>query len=99
MDRRKALAGAGVMRFAAEFTRLGESTFIPIDESGPIDLVVLRGKLLRVQVKSVKPIRGVLIVPFRSSNNWSVKKYTSADIDLFGVYDHVNDKGYLLNFS
>ena len=96
MNRRKAVACEGVMRFTAAFSKEGSSVFLPLDESGPIDLIVLRNSLLRVQVKSMKPHNGVLRIAFKSSNNWSVKRYCAGDIDLFAVYDHENQHGYLL---
>ena len=99
MDRRKAVACEGVMRFAAAFSKEGSSVFLPLDESGPVDLVVLRDKLLRVQIKSVKPLRGVIHANFRSSNNWSVKHYSLETADLFGVYDHHSQKGYILDLQ
>jgi hypothetical protein len=94
---KKQVAKEGELRFAAEFVRKGWSIFLPYGEDSPIDLLIEKnGEFKRIQVKATLPIKGVVKGRLKSSNNWQVKKYTSKDIDFFGIYDIENKKGYLL---
>ena len=88
----------GECRFILEFLKKGYQVFLPVDDHALEDMVVdIDGVLKRVQIKSVTPRRGVLAVKNRScnalgtTNNWYDGK-----IDLFGVYDIANDRGYLV---
>ncbi|MDP2942331.1 MAG: group I intron-associated PD-(D/E)XK endonuclease, partial [Candidatus Omnitrophota bacterium] len=45
------------------------------------------GKFIRVQVKYVTPKNGVLDVGCKSSNNWTVDKYTANQIDFIAAYN------------
>ena len=94
---KKQIAKEGELRFAAEFVRKGWSIFLPYGEDSSIDLLIEKeGKYSRVQIKTTKPIADVIHCRTKSSNNWQVKKYTKNDIDLFGIYDYENKKGYLI---
>ncbi|MEK6889169.1 MAG: group I intron-associated PD-(D/E)XK endonuclease [Nanoarchaeota archaeon] len=100
MTQKKQLAKEGELRFAAEFIRKGWNIFLPFGEDGPIDLLIERGgEYKRVQIKSTASKEGVIHCRLKSSNNWQVKKYTKAQIDLFGIYDSTNKKGYLLKIE
>jgi len=94
---KKQIAKEGELRFAAEFIRKGWNIFLPYGEDSPIDLLLEKGgEYKRVQIKTTKPISGVIHCRLKSSNNWQVKFYTKKDIDFFGIYDYENKKGYLI---
>ena len=94
---KKQLAKEGELRFASEFIRKGWNIFLPYGEDSPIDLLIEKdGSYKRIQVKTTKPINGVIHCRLKSSNNWQVKKYSKDDIDYFGIYDYENKKGYLI---
>jgi hypothetical protein len=94
---KKQLAKEGELRFAAEFIRQGWSIFLPYGEDSAIDLLIEKdGIYKRIQVKTTRPIAGVIHCRLKSSNNWQVKKYTKKEIDYFGIYDYQNKKGYLI---
>lgn len=60
----------------------------PFGENQRYDVVAERsGRFWRIQVKYSTPKNETLRVNCRSSNNWSVRKYTSDEIDLIAVYD------------
>ncbi len=100
MSRTKQIAEEGELRFAAEFKKRGWSIFFPYGEDGPIDLLIHKdGQFKKVQVKTTKPIRGAIICKLRSTNNWQNKIYTNEEVDLFGLYDYINQKGYLIEFK
>ena len=97
MTEKKQLAKEGEMRFAAEFLRKGWQIFLPYGEDSPIDLLIEKdGTFKRVQVKATSPIRGAIHCRVKSSNNWQTKKYTKKEVDYFGIYDYLNQKGYLI---
>ena len=78
----------------------GYKVAIPVGEDWRFDLVVLKDfKLLRVQCKYVESDGKVIIVPCRSANSHSVKKYTDAEIDCIAVYDKTTDKCYYIPSS
>lgn len=94
---KKQIAKEGELRFAAEFIRKGWSIFLPYGEDSAIDLLIEKaGIYKRIQIKTTKPIKGVVHCRLKSSNNWQVKKYSKKDIDYFGIYDYQNKKGYLM---
>jgi len=94
---KKQIAKEGELRFAAEFVRTGWSIFLPYGEDSAIDLLIEKGGTYkRVQIKTTKPIMGVIHCRLKSSNNWQVKFYTKKEIDYFGIYDYQNKKGYLI---
>ena len=94
---KKQIAKEGELRFAAEFIRKGWSIFLPYGEDSAVDLLIEKdGEYKRIQIKTTKPIMGVIHCRLKSSNNWQVKKYTKKDIDYFGIYDYQNKKGYLI---
>ena len=97
MINKKQIAKEGELRFAAEFVRKGWTVFFPFGEDNQIDLLIEKeGEYKRIQVKTTKPIKGAILCRLKSSNNWQVKKYTKKEIDLFGIYDYENKKGYLI---
>ena len=97
MTEKKQLAKEGEMRFAAEFLRKGWQIFLPYGEDSPIDLLIEKdGTFKRVQVKATSPIGGAIHFRVKSSNNWQTKKYTKKEVDYFGIYDYLNQKGYLI---
>lgn len=78
----------------------GYKVAIPVGEDWRFDLVVLKDeKLVRVQCKYVTSNGEVIVVPCRSSNNWSVKRYTQDEIDWIAVYDATTDKCYYVPSS
>jgi hypothetical protein len=94
---KKQIAKEGELRFAAEFIRKGWSIFLPYGEDSFIDLLIEKeGNYKRIQIKTTKPIAGVIHCRLKSSNNWQVKLYSKKDIDYFGIYDYENKKGYLI---
>lgn len=98
MNSKKQLGREGELRFAAEFSRKGWNIFLPFGEDGAVDLLVEKeGEYKRIQIKSTKCNNEVIMCRLKSSNNWQVKKYTSEEIDFFGIYDSTNKKGYLIN--
>lgn len=78
----------------------GYKIALPVGEDWRFDLIVLKdGKLVRVQCKYVTSDGQVINVPCKSSNNWSVKKYTPSEIDWIVVYDRTTDKCYYIPSS
>jgi len=97
MINKKQISKEGELRFAAEFVRKGFSIFFPFGEDSPIDLLIeKKNTFSRIQVKTTKPINGVIHCRLKSSNNWQVKKYTKKEIDYFAIYDYENKKGYFI---
>ena len=94
---KKQIAKEGELRFAAEFIRKGWNIFLPYGDDSSVDLLIEGdGEYKRIQIKTTKPIDGVIHCRLKSSNNWQVKKYTKKEIDYFGIYDYQNKKGYLI---
>lgn len=78
----------------------GYKVAIPVGEDWRFDLIVLKDeKLVRVQCKYVTSNGESINVPCRSSNNWSVKRYTPDEIDWIVVYDVTTDKCYYVPSS
>ena len=85
---------------AAKVMSLGWNIYFPYGENSRCDFVAAKdGKFIRVQVKSSKPKRGALTVQCRSCNNWSMKSYTSKDIDCMAIYDSINQNAYFMPVS
>ena len=79
----------------ADVLRRGHKVAVPVGEDWRYDLIVLRAsKLERVQCKYVESDGEKILVPCRSCNNWSIIKYTQADVDWIATYDKTTDKVY-----
>ena len=90
---KKTKGSVAEMAVAGKLLEMGWSILFPFGENSRYDLVAEKhGKFLKVQVKYVTPANGVLKVGCKSSNNWSVKKYTAKEIDYIAVYNG-KDKG------
>ncbi len=88
------------LRFASEFVRKGYNVYFPFSESDEVDIVIEKDNIFKkVQVKATKPIKNVLKVKLRSTNNWQNKKYHFDSLDYIAVYDYENKQGYLLSMS
>lgn len=93
--KRKGDAGQAVIM--ARIMLDGYKVAIPVGEDWRFDIIVLKdGKLLRVQCKYVTSDGNTLCVPCRSSNNWSVKRYTRHEIDWIVVYDSTTDRCFYI---
>ena len=69
----------------------------PLGENNRYDLVAEKdGNFIRIQVKYVTPTSGVLDVNCKSSNNWSVLRYTPDEIDVLAVFDSINRNIYFV---
>ena len=87
----------GVSMIMSDILKRGYKVAIPVGEDWRFDLIVYRNeKLERVQCKAVTPSNGVLIVPCRSSNNYSILKYKSTDFEWIGVFDLSDYKCYYI---
>jgi len=72
----------------------------PFGENNRYDLVGEKdGKFLKIQVKYISPLNGALTVSCKSSNNWSVDKYTAKEIDFIAAYDSVSGNIYFIPSS
>lgn len=90
----------GVAMVMAEVMRRGYKVAIPVGEDWRYDIIVLRnGKLERVQCKYIESDGVVAHIPCRSSNNWSVIKYTSDDIDWIAAYDKTTGRFFFVPSS
>ena len=82
---------------AARFMEQGYEVLFPYGENARYDLVAhKKGSFIRVQVKFVTPRKGAIQIGCRSSNNWSVKSYTSDEIDMLAAYSPIDGSVYLL---
>jgi len=85
------------MMVAARLMEKGWKVLFPFGENNRYDLVAEKdGKFSRVQVKYVTPKNGGLEVGCKSSNNWTVDKYTTAQIDCIAVYNSDNNDVYFI---
>ena len=85
---------------AAKLLKGGWNVLFPFGENNRYDLVGEKnGKFLKVQVKYVTPSNGALRISCKSSNNWSVNKYTSKEIDFIAAYDSVSGDIYFVPSS
>ena len=88
------------MAVASNLLKRGWNVLFPFGENNRYDLVAEKnGKFLKVQVKYVTPRKGVLSVGCKSSNNWSVDKYTPEQVDFIATYDSANNKVYFVPSS
>jgi hypothetical protein len=85
------------MAVAAKLLKAGWNVLFPFGENSRYDLAGEKnGKFIKVQVKYVSPSKGVLRVNCKSSNNWTVDKYTSKDIDFIAAYDPCSSNIYFI---
>jgi len=85
------------MAVAAKLLKMRWSILFPYGENSRYDLVAEKnGKFVKVQVKYITPCNGVLDVNCKSSNNWSVDKYTAKQIDFIAAYDSENNEIYFV---
>jgi PD-(D/E)XK endonuclease len=94
---KKEKGAIGELVVAAHCAREGWHVLFPYGENCRYDLVIERnGIFKRIQVKYSTPKNGALRVNCRSSNNWSVLKYTAKQIDMYGVYDPSHHEVYFI---
>jgi hypothetical protein len=80
--------------------RHGFTVLIPYGEDVRYDLVSERnGVFKRIQVKHVTPKGGVLEVQLRSSNNYQIIRYTTADVDVVAAFNPEDSKVYFIPLS
>jgi Holliday junction resolvase-like predicted endonuclease len=85
---------------AQRLMKEGFAISFPFGENQRYDLIAERnGRFWRIQVKYSTPKNETLRVNCRSSNNWSVKKYTSDEIDLIAIYDGHGGEVYFVECS
>ena len=81
----------GAIAEAAVATHLlshGWNVLFPFGENHRYDLVAERNsRFIKIQVKYVTPKNGGLEVNCKSSNNWSVNKYTARQVDFIAAYN------------
>lgn len=81
----------------ADILRRGYRVALPVGEDWSYDIIVLKDERFeRVQCKYTESKNGVISVKCRSCNNWSIKKYSSKEIDWIACYDHTSDKCYYI---
>lgn len=96
MARTKVKGDVGVAMVIADVMKRGYKVALPMGEDWPYDLIVLRKKLERVQVKYTES-KGVYVdVKCRSTNGWRTYKYTANHIDWIAVYDKTTDRCYYI---
>ncbi len=79
---------------------LGWNVLFPVGENTRYDLIAERdGVFKRVQVKYATPKNGCMDVNCRSSNNWSVLRYTKNDIDVIAAYNPSSRKIYFIDID
>lgn len=88
------------MMVASKLMTKGWNILFPFGENSRYDLVAEKnGKFVKVQVKYVTPVKGVLSIGCKSSNNWSVDKYTPEQVDFIATYDSTSSKVYFVPSS
>lgn len=88
------------MEVASRLLQKGWNVLFPFGENNRYDLVAEKGgKFTRVQVKYVTPKNGSLEVGCKSSNNWTVDKYTADQIDFIAVYNSKTGDVYFVPSS
>ena len=91
----KSKGDIGEAAIRLDILRRGYKIAQPLGEDWSFDLIVQRGRELeRVQCKYTESRNGVVSVQCRSCNNWSVKRYSSNDVDWIACYDKNTDKCY-----
>ncbi len=88
------------MEVASLLMKKGWNVLFPFGENNRYDLVAEKsGKFNRVQVKYVTPKNGALNVGCKSSNNWTVDRYTADQIDFIAVYNSISRDVFFLPAS
>lgn len=88
------------MIVASRLMEKGWHVLFPFGENSRYDLVAEKdGEFLRIQVKYVTPRNGALEVNCRSSNNWSVDRYTKNQVDFIAAYNPKNKQVYFIPSS
>lgn len=96
MDK-KTKGGIAELAVAAKLMKIGWSVAFPYGERSRYDLIAeKKGKFIRVQVKYSTPKNGALRVNCRSSNNWSVLRYTADQIDVIAAYNPEDGQIYFI---
>lgn len=104
---RAILGKIGEMRTAEEFGKYGIQVYTPLFNDSPIDMIVdINGQVKKIQVKSSSVSDGDVSTFSLISNNERygkdgikrsyIKKYNSAEIDYFALYDYRDDEVFLL---
>ena len=93
-----------IKKFQTQLWRLKQVTsgkvLLPFGENNRYDLVAEKdGKFIRIQAKYVTPTKGLLDINCKSSNNWSILRYTPKEIDFIAAYDSVSHKIYFIPVS
>ena len=85
---------------ASKLMNAGWRVLFPFGENNRYDLVAEKdGKFVKVQVKYVTPHNGTLEVNCKSSNNWTVDKYTAKQVDFIAVYNPKTADTYFIPSS
>jgi hypothetical protein len=97
---KKAKGSIAELAVASKLMNMGWRVLFPFGENSRYDLVAEKeGKFVKVQVKYITPKNGTLEVNCKSSNNWSVDKYTPKQVDFIAAYNAVHKKIYFLPSS
>ena len=87
MNENKQKGNIGELRAALDLARAGASIFKEIGESSRCDLIAdIKGRLVKIQVKSVSIKDGVYIFASRKTTTKYRYNYTSKDVDIFAIY-------------
>jgi prevent-host-death family protein len=92
------------MAIALEAVRLGVEVFKPLSEHSRCDLIFgVGGRLYRVQCKSAKRRREVLVINLMSSwhtpDGYVRNKYEPGEVDLIAAHSHESGTNYLIPFE
>jgi len=88
------------LRVCGDLMERGWNILLPYGENSRYDLVAERdGQFIRIQVKYVTPKDGAMEVNCRSSNNWSVRPYTSQEIDYIAAFNPKDNAVYYIPVS
>jgi hypothetical protein len=86
--------------FAAHATRLGFEVYRPVAEGGRFDLVLVAGRLPRVQCKTGRHEGDVVVSMLRTNRRiqggYLTTTYTAAEVDAIAIYCMELDRCYLL---
>jgi hypothetical protein len=92
----------GVARATADLIGRGFEVLLPVNSTSPFDLAIYRdGQFVRVQVKYIAAIRGVLTVAISRKSIWQgrVKKRSNDEADIVCVFNPDTDKCYYVAVS
>jgi len=85
---------------SVKLMEMGWKVLKPLSENSRYDLVAEKdGKFIRTQVKYVTPTRGILDINCKSSNNWSILRYTPKEIDVLAVFNPISREIYFIPVS